>query len=366
MPLKNGWLASVNEIPFRKHRELHITLSGRGNAQACVSQYLRLLSRKNIKTLKIVVFGHLIELDTLTNLFYEYPLLLIGNSSSVRDNTVRMNIHAVEGNFQSFEYITHRDEVIGSLYTTDGVKHLFLKNAEYADIDGARRFETETGSAYAFLARTLKTKGFAPRHIYRFWNYMDDIDCHYAAFNTVRDLYFRKWHISNYPAATAVGAQLVNNLISMSLEAVSSNHINRYATTAIQSDLQCEAPQYGPKFCRAKIVSYQDGMNVMYISGTSSINKEGKSVLAGNPDKNIAHVLSRVAHLLKKAGMCPDDIISSVAYCKNMKIFKALQRIKKTQGWDVVSTQLFSALCRKELLFELECIAVKTKVKLFK
>ena len=60
--------------------------------------------------------------------------------------------------------------------------------------------------------------------------------------------------------------------------------------------------EYGPKFSRGKILDFEnDKVKKIYVSGTSSVDKKGKSALIGDYDKNIDYVISCVEHLLKNS-----------------------------------------------------------------
>jgi len=221
-------------------------------------------------------------------------------------------------------------------------------------------FESEIEQAYEMLEKIMARYGFSPKDAYRFWIYMKNIKKNYTALNKVRDKYFRKNKIRDYPASTGIEADLVGHRrISISLEALKISCRRDIAIQRLRSKLQCEASAYGPKFSRGKVVHFErDKVKKVYISGTSSVCKDGSSAKKDDYTKNVEYVISCVCHLLVNSGSGFENIVMSRIYAKNVKVQKIFEKVYLEKGWIFPYNFLKTNVCRENLIFEIECIAV--------
>ena len=126
-----------------------------------------------------------------------------------------------------------------------------------------------------------------------------------------------------------------------------------------------EAYHYG------KPSSFSRGMRVdigevtmLFISGTASVNEEGKSVHEGDFFAQAQRTLKNITALLESEGATWHDVVRTTCYLKDMhdydKFNKARTQFYSEQGLDPLpaSTCVEAHLCRDELLVEVEAIAV--------
>jgi enamine deaminase RidA (YjgF/YER057c/UK114 family) len=147
------------------------------------------------------------------------------------------------------------------------------------------------------------------------------------------------------------------------LEAIKPKAGKAVKVQIVSSRMQCEAWKYGPKFSRAVLVTFkEDNIRKLYVSGTSSVNRRGKSVLKGKCGENIAYVMACIKHLLEKNRMSFDDLVMSHAYFKNAVVYEEFRSVYAANAWDFPYNPIFVDICRDDLLFEMECIAADKAV----
>jgi enamine deaminase RidA (YjgF/YER057c/UK114 family) len=290
-----------------------------------------------------------------------YPNVAIGNSTGKRgEKNNALSIMAVKGDLKEFKYLRCGKKIVGTYFSTSDCEFLYLTGISgLIKNPKSNNFTGETLTIYKKIQQILAAHNFSVKNVHRFWNYMENISKNYSAFNEARGKFFKENGVIDFPVATGIQARLLNKQhINISLEALKLKKNSGITIESIQSDLQCEPTLYGPKFSRAKLLKFKkDGVAKMYISGTSSVNKQGKSVLQENPEKNIRYVVSSVEHLLKKSKMSLNDIATARVYCKNEEILKYFEKLQKENSWEFPYSTLVTNICRSNLLFEMECIA---------
>ena len=295
----------------------------------------------------------------------KYPTLVIGNSparTSLKNASVC--IHAVAGDFKKFAYIRSGKEVVGAYFASKRLEHLSLSGVSASGSMARKDFKKEAQSVYKRIDVILSRFHFSPRSTYRFWNYMEDISKNYRSFNAARNWYYAKHGIRQFPAATGIEAGLSGSAqIRIGLEALKSANKKGVMMETVASDMQNEAWEYGPKFSRAVLVRFpRDGVKKLYISGTSSVDKKGKTISSDSREENISYVLDSVGHLLKKNGMSLGNLLTSYVYCKNADVLKAFERLYATKKWNFPYNPVITNICRDDFLFEIECIATNSVV----
>lgn len=101
---------------------------------------------------------------------------------------------------------------------------------------------------------------------------------------------------------------------------------------------------------------------VLFISGTASIDKDGKSAHSGDAARQIDLTMRVVEALLRSRRMTWNDLFRGIAYFKNMADRPLCDRYRREHGIPAFSlAAAHRDICRSELLFEIELDAVKTK-----
>jgi 2-iminobutanoate/2-iminopropanoate deaminase len=108
-----------------------------------------------------------------------------------------------------------------------------------------------------------------------------------------------------------------------------------------------------------------NGVTILLISGTASIDEDGKSVHIGDFRAQLRRTYQNITGLLESEGCTWHDIVRTTCYLRDIDrdygVFNE-ERTKffKEQGLDPLpaSTGIQAHLCRPELLIEIEAIAM--------
>jgi len=117
-----------------------------------------------------------------------------------------------------------------------------------------------------------------------------------------------------------------------------------------------------------------NGVTILLISGTASIDEHGVSVHVGDFRAQMRRTLANITGLLESEGCTWHDIVRTTCYLRDIeRDYEAFNEERtafyKEQGLDPLpaSTGIQAILCRPELLIEIEAIAMfrteKTAVK---
>ncbi len=108
-----------------------------------------------------------------------------------------------------------------------------------------------------------------------------------------------------------------------------------------------------------------NGLTILLISGTASIDEYGKSVHIGDFRAQMRRTLDNITGLLESEGCTWHDIVRTSCYLRDIdRDYEAFNEERtaffKAQGLDPLpaSTGIEAKLCRPELLVEIEAIAM--------
>src|ERR1700729_2279294 len=125
-----------------------------------------------------------------------------------------------------------------------------------------------------------------------------------------------------------------------------------------------EAYAYGSAFSRGMRIDL-NGVTILLISGTASIDDDGKSVHIGDFRAQMRRTLANITGLLASEGCTWHDIVRTSCYLRDIdRDYDAFNEERtafyREQGLDPLpaSTGIQAKLCRPELLVEIEAIAM--------
>jgi enamine deaminase RidA (YjgF/YER057c/UK114 family) len=108
-----------------------------------------------------------------------------------------------------------------------------------------------------------------------------------------------------------------------------------------------------------------NGLTILLISGTASIDEDGRSVHIGDFRAQLRRTYHNITGLLESEGATWRDIVRTTCYLRDIeRDYEAFNeertRFFQEQGLDPVpaSTGIQAILCRPELLIEIEAIAM--------
>jgi len=209
----------------------------------------------------------------------------------------------------------------------------------------------------------LRVAGMKFSHVLRTWFYNDNILDWYRDFNGVRTQFFQEKGVFDglLPASTgvsgrnAVGAALIAGLIAMESKGGDVKAVE------VSSPLQSPASGYGSSFSRAVELTVPDHRRV-YVSGTASIDGEGKTVFLGDTVAQVQQTMQVVQAILESRDMDWSDVVRSLVYFKRTEdapLFRQYLENHAIPRFPAVVVE--NDICRDNLLFEIEVDAIKPK-----
>jgi len=141
---------------------------------------------------------------------------------------------------------------------------------------------------------------------------------------------------------------------------------NRIRKTAIKSpSVLCEAYDY-PRpvaFSRGMRVEL-NGCAMLFISGTASVDENGRSVHIGDVEAQTHRVFRNIGGLLETEGADWHDVVRTTCYLDDFRYYETFCAARN-EFYDSLSLNPYPAstcvqarMCRPELLVEIEAIAV--------
>jgi len=125
-----------------------------------------------------------------------------------------------------------------------------------------------------------------------------------------------------------------------------------------------EAGEYGSSFSRGLRIDL-NGLTILLISGTASIDEQGRSVHIGDFRAQCQRTYQNITALLEAEGATWKDIVRTSCYLRDIERDYAAFNEERTaffrqQGLEPApaSTGIQAILCRPELLIEIEAIAM--------
>jgi 2-iminobutanoate/2-iminopropanoate deaminase len=129
-----------------------------------------------------------------------------------------------------------------------------------------------------------------------------------------------------------------------------------------------EAYSYGSAFSRGMRIDL-NGLVILLISGTASIDDEGNTVHVGDLRGQTRRTFDNITGLLASEGATWKDVVRTTCYLRDIeRDYKAFNEERTAfylkQGLDPLpaSTGIQAILCRPELLVEIEAIAMFRKM----
>ncbi len=244
--------------------------------------------------------------------------------------------------------------VVGSIFEDGGARHCLLGGIgpSAVTLPAPAQVQQTLGN----LEWALGSAGFQMSDVLRTWFYNDDILSWYGDFNRVRSAHYAKvaWRTQSLPASTGIGARNpAGAALVMAAWAMQPLDPEAYALE-VGSPLQCPAPAYGSSFSRAMELG-SGGQRRLFISGTASINPEGKSVWINDSEMQIDLTMEVVAAILRSRGLDYENVTRATAYFRDARdeqYFTAWRTSRELDNMPVVS--LPAIVCRDDLLFEIE------------
>jgi len=244
---------------------------------------------------------------------------------------------------------------------SDG-KILFQTVRFKADEASEMNEEEQTREAFNRHVALLNQEGMTLLDdCHRTWLYVRDIDRHYAGVVKGRNNLFASQGLTqqtHYIASTGIeGSTDVHEAI-VAVDFLSLTGMNQPDVKYLQA-LEFLNPtfQYGVAFERGTSLTIA-GDRLHLISGTASIDKQGKCLFQGDVLKQTKRLFLNIEKLLCDGSASLDDMKYMIVYLRDISDANVVERFLK-QNFSHVPFLITSArVCRPEWLIEIETIAV--------
>ncbi len=249
----------------------------------------------------------------------------------------------------------------GRVVEASGLRHLFLANLTGGSPGDGLDFPAQASSMLRRAEALLGHEGLSFKDVVRTWIYLADIERHYAALNGARRRFLTTRGVQPPPASTGIHGALRprDRLCGLDLRAIAGHGALR--VTPLHSPTMNEASSYGSDFSRGMRVDLEDHA-VLYISGTASIDTEGRVVHPGDLEGQVDRMLLNIEALLAGQGARFLDAVSSVTYIREAGYAAPFRRVAARRGLHsgLPNTVCLADICRPEWLCEMEMTAVLT------
>lgn len=251
--------------------------------------------------------------------------------------------------------------IVGTTYEDDYARYVRLGGVLPSDLSASR--EEQTRSLFENMRDILEEQGLQFTDTIRTWLYLDRLLDWYDQFNVVRTQFFEEERVfeAMVPASTGIGAAnphgaaIIADLLAVQPKGKDTKFFE------VDSPLQRSALNYRSSFSRAAELDLPTH-RTLYISGTASIDSDGRSVYLNDSEKQIDLTMRVVDGILASRRMGWADVSRGISYFKNREDVALFKKYCNVHGIGHFPLSVSHAdVCRDDLLFELEVDAVQLK-----
>lgn len=196
----------------------------------------------------------------------------------------------------------------------------------------------------------------------RTWLFVSDIDNNYSGVVVARKNNFITHNLTektHYIASTGIAGRHTNPKTTLLFDAYAVDGLRKeqiqflYAAENMSSTYE-----YGVTFERGVCVKYGDRDHI-FISGTASIDKNGKVLYEGDVVKQSSRMIENVRSLLEEANAGFEDLAQIIVYLRDNSDYKIVKKKMEKEFPGVPKIITLAPICRPAWLVEMECIAIK-------
>jgi len=286
----------------------------------------------------------------------DWPLTWIQGDACRRGSVYSSQIASISG--VDIMPVSLDGELVGYQYEDEDARFCRLSGLKAKDTSASRR--EQSYSVFERMDEALAAAGMEFTDTVRTWLYLERLLEWYGAFNEVRTDFFDKRGVfdSMVPASTGIGAgnpwgaAVLADLLAVAPKSESCR------IEPVRSPLQCPAPDYKSSFSRAVELAFPEYRQLL-VSGTASIDENGRTAHAGDPEAQIDLTMRVIRELLASRGMDWSNLTRGIAYFKNTAdeiLWEDWCAANDMPRFPLAFSH--ADICRDDLLFELEVDAV--------
>ncbi len=248
----------------------------------------------------------------------------------------------------------------GKVVSHGGYRHVYLMNfTGNGGPENSLGFTEQAHQMYDRALASLQRAGASFHDVIRTWIYIADIERDYEALNVVRTSIHEGQGLERIPASTGIQGATFPWARGCTMDVYALLADRPVQIDMLHSPTMNEAPAYGSSFSRGMALTI-NGRTVIYVSGTASIDTEGRILHVGDLEGQVHRMIENVEALLGTRGATFDDVVSAITYLKRPEYLDTFYRIWDERGLlgDIPNTVSMADVCRPEWLCEIEVIAV--------
>lgn len=251
--------------------------------------------------------------------------------------------------------------VIGSRFESDDATTCYFHEIVSPDLKASRG--DQTTHIFETIERVLHAEGMEFGHLVRTWFYLDHILDWYDEFNRARTPFLKARGAFEHlmPASTGIGiANRFGAAVVAGAMAIKPKG-GCACVREVPSPLQGSALDYQSSFSRAVEVT-RAARRELYISGTASIARSGKTAYVGDTKAQIGLTMEVAAALLQSRRMDWNHCTRAIAYLKYAQDAPLFAQYLSEHGLEGLPlTWMHADVCRDDLLFEIELDAAAAR-----
>jgi enamine deaminase RidA (YjgF/YER057c/UK114 family) len=298
------------------------------------------------------------------------PVTFIEGESCLENKFAGVQIRAlVPGSETRIWTILDQGIPKGRAWNHSGSTFFVLQNVDGGNTNDIKCTDRKLQSKAMFhqAEKLLRSEGASYQDVVRTWIYISDILNWYDDFNTVRNHCYSEYgFLGNIdskvqaeqiylPASTGIEGRNPSGLpVTMDVFAIHRSPGSAIQICPLYGVKQRSPFRYGSAFSRATVVK-EPGSKLILVSGTASIDDQGKSMFIGDFAAQIRQTLSVISELVASENATLQDLCEATVFIKRKEDFSVFQEVMKDMGiTNIPSVNVSANVCRDELLFELD------------
>lgn len=245
-----------------------------------------------------------------------------------------------------------------------GVRHIFhsvrLTPAEATGLT----VKQQTVEIFRRHVQMLSAEGLSLQsNCMRTWIFVRDIDHNYQGVVAGRNKVFEQYGMTSqthFIASTGIGGEGLNHEAAVCIDFYSVDSEDKEVKYLTALDYLNPTMDYGVAFERGTMVS-ASGDSRLLISGTASIDNEGKCLYPGYVEQQAERIFINIEQLLEDGGASLSDMEYMIVYLRDIADYPKIEAYIAANYPTVPVVISFARVCRPEWLIEVECSAKKEK-----
>ncbi len=195
----------------------------------------------------------------------------------------------------------------------------------------------------------------------RLWLFVQNVDVNYKGLVDARREIFTEQGLTkdtHYIASTGIEGRCAEPKFNVSMDAYTIEGLCAGQVQYISAPEHLSPTYiYGVTFERATSISYSDRKHI-YVSGTASIDKEGKVLYEADVLRQIDRTIENLEALLSNADAKLTDIASAIVYVRDTADIEIIRKYCRKYLKDTAFEVILAPVCRPQWLAEIEAIAI--------